>query len=283
MAWETRNNGRRYYTRSTRVNGKVVREYVGTGYLAELAAQIDNCERYRKELEKADIDAIRGELDSIEAAISGYDERIKRIVNATLTAAGYHRHDRGLWRRKRAAMPIAKTETTQELAIPDNVGDQWAAVKAGVHAPAGSKAESLAITCIEKLGANQEKYDNFTQPLFELMYQGKANKANLMIRQQIFNQACTDLAGHNATPLEKLLVERIMISQEQLSLCETLYAEKSKQSISLPLATYHQKSIAMAQKRYLDAIKALAQIRKLQLPATIQVNIADKQVNIAAE
>ena len=39
--------------------------------------------------------------------------------------------------------------------------------------------------------------------------------------------------------------------------------------------------ITAAQKRYLAAIKGLAEVRKLALPA-LQVNIARKQVNVAA-
>jgi hypothetical protein len=35
-----------------------------------------------------------------------------------------------------------------------------------------------------------------------------------------------------------------------------------------------------AHKRYLSALKALAQVRKLALPV-LQVNIADKQLNVA--
>jgi len=35
MAWERRQRGGRYYTRTRRINGTRVREYVGTGPLAE--------------------------------------------------------------------------------------------------------------------------------------------------------------------------------------------------------------------------------------------------------
>ena len=39
--WEKRERGGLYYTRSRKVNGQVVREYVGGGALGELAALID--------------------------------------------------------------------------------------------------------------------------------------------------------------------------------------------------------------------------------------------------
>jgi hypothetical protein len=59
---------------------------------------------------------------------------------------------------------------------------------------------------------------------------------------------------------------------------DMLYAQQD--SMSLQLGTYYQRCITSAQKRYLAAVKALALVRKLALPA-LQVNIADKQVNVA--
>jgi len=44
---------------------------------------------------------------------------------------------------------------------------------------------------------------------------------------------------------------------------------------------YQQRRMDRAHKRYLSAIKALALVRKLALPV-LQVNIARKQVNVAA-
>jgi hypothetical protein len=87
----------------------------------------------------------------------------------------------------------------------------------------------------------------------------------------------SELAGPNPTPLEKLLVERIVSCWLHLHHLETNYGAAG--SMSLDLGNYYQRGIARAQKNYLSAIKALAMIRKLALPA-LQVNIARKQVNV---
>ena len=42
----------------------------------------------------------------------------------------------------------------------------------------------------------------------------------------------------------------------------------------------HGKRIDQAERRYLRAIKALAEVRRIQLPA-VRVNIREKQVNVA--
>lgn len=43
--WERRERGGLYYTRSKKVNGEVVRKYVGGGVLGELASQMDTLKR----------------------------------------------------------------------------------------------------------------------------------------------------------------------------------------------------------------------------------------------
>lgn len=85
-------------------------------------------------------------------------------------------------------------------------------------------------------------------------------------------------AGPAPTALERLLVERIATCWLHLHQLELTYA--AQQSMALPLAAYYQRTISAAQKRYLAAIWALAQVRKLALPV-LQVNIAGKQVNVA--
>jgi len=93
--------GRPCYTRSHRVNGRVVREYVGTGELAELAARADELARAarRKQAEVRRIEHERWE--SSRESLRELESITDLFVQAAMLAAGYHRHDRGAWRKRR--------------------------------------------------------------------------------------------------------------------------------------------------------------------------------------
>jgi hypothetical protein len=87
-----------------------------------------------------------------------------------------------------------------------------------------------------------------------------------------------ELGGPSPTPLERLLVERIVLCWLHLHHLEASHA--GKESMTLQMGAYYQRSLSAAQKRYLSAIKTLAVVRKLALPV-LQVNIARRQVNVA--
>jgi hypothetical protein len=89
-----------------------------------------------------------------------------------------------------------------------------------------------------------------------------------------------ELAGPKPTPLERLLVERVVCCWLHLYHLETVYA--GKDSMALELASYYQRGLSAAHKRYLSAIKTLALVRRLALPVLVQqVNVAaQQQVNV---
>ena len=101
MAWETRERGGRYYTRSRKVRGKVVREYVGTGPRAELAAAEDALHRAARARAAQDRRGERERWADLEAPLAQLDGLGDALLAAVLLAAGYHRHDRGVWRQRR--------------------------------------------------------------------------------------------------------------------------------------------------------------------------------------
>src|SRR5262249_3829914 len=87
-----------------------------------------------------------------------------------------------------------------------------------------------------------------------------------------------ELAGLNPTPVERLLVERIVACWLQVQDADVRYAQAK--NLSLEGGEYYQRRMDRAHKRYLSAIRTLALVRKLALPV-LQVNIGRKQVNVA--
>jgi hypothetical protein len=88
-----------------------------------------------------------------------------------------------------------------------------------------------------------------------------------------------ELSGPAPAPLEALLVDRVLTCWLYLHYLENDYTNRV--NVSPCWGDYFQRCINAAQKRYLAAIKTLATVRKLALPV-LQVNIARKQVNVAA-
>ncbi|MCE5216057.1 hypothetical protein LLH03_03395 [bacterium] len=101
MGWETRNGKGSYYTRSRRVKGKVVREYVGTGEAAQVAAVNDARDRAKRLENARAFEAARARFEVVEAMTQVFSAVCDTVAQAALVAAGYHRHNRGEWRRRR--------------------------------------------------------------------------------------------------------------------------------------------------------------------------------------
>lgn len=98
----------KYYSRSKKVNGRVVREYVGTGPEAELAARIDALARFRRVAARLAWYARRAELDALDSPLCDLDELAGLVAEAALYIAGYHQRKRNEWRKQR--VPQSETD-----------------------------------------------------------------------------------------------------------------------------------------------------------------------------
>jgi hypothetical protein len=94
MGWENRRN-RKYYYRSRWVGGRVVKEYVRGG--DEIKAAEADAKR------AAALRSLRQKLAALEAAIAPLHEFADMVTEAAMIVAGYHRHDRGPWRKRRVS------------------------------------------------------------------------------------------------------------------------------------------------------------------------------------
>ncbi len=90
-----------------------------------------------------------------------------------------------------------------------------------------------------------------------------------------------EIGGPDPSPLEDLLARRIAACWLHVHYLETIYAENLENNgLSGRWSESMQRSIDRTQRRYLSAIRTLVQVRRLLAPM-VQVNIAEKQVNIA--
>ncbi len=92
-----------------------------------------------------------------------------------------------------------------------------------------------------------------------------------------------ELAGENPTPLEVLLSERVASLWVLVELQEALLAAWYYKADAASPAFVLQMSRLQesCNRRYLGAIKTLAQVQKLQGPSRVQVNIGGNQVNVS--
>src|ERR687893_605080 len=97
MAWDRHGN----YSRSVRVGAKVRRVFLGRGEVARLAALLDEQRRSERLARSLAWRAEEARRAVAEAHLRELDGLADLMMKATLLAAGYHRHDRGAWRRRR--------------------------------------------------------------------------------------------------------------------------------------------------------------------------------------
>ena len=101
MSWETRKGRGRYYTRSFRRNGRVIRQYIGTGPEAERAATADRQKRLARQSALAARRRKEEEATALTKQVSELSHQIRLLAHAALVVAGYRQHHHGEWRKKR--------------------------------------------------------------------------------------------------------------------------------------------------------------------------------------
>jgi len=97
MAWEGRGNNR-YYTRSRKVAGRVVRVYLGKGPEAHLAAALDAQRRQERQAGWDALKAVRTLWETPMGALNDLIEGTDLLMHVALLGAGYRLHQRGEWR-----------------------------------------------------------------------------------------------------------------------------------------------------------------------------------------
>jgi hypothetical protein len=142
------------------------------------------------------------------------------------------------------------------------------------------EAVALMETSLEQLPSIARKFGSLNL----LVDQGFTERAsgNPVTHKSLtmtLKQMREELAGSNPSPLETLGAERVVSCWLQLHYAELLY-ERNLPKMVLSEDDYYQKRLDRLHKRYLSAMRSLAQVRKLLKPKVAQINIGEKlQIN----
>jgi hypothetical protein len=243
MGWEKR-GARSVYYRKRRAGGRVLSTHCGSGDFATLLAKLDAAERADRHADRLKIEAHNSTLDAHNRAVTDLCGRIEGVVRAVLDALGYHRHDRGEWRKRRMTgqgRTLATVETSAALPAVREAADlARLAMAAAIDSAAGKDAFFAA-----SLRRRVEKLQR-------------------------------ELVGADPSPLERLLAERVAVCWIQVHQLELLATDAARRQVPTLEAVERRRD--RAHRRYLQSLKSLAQIRRLALPALVQVNIGQQQV-----
>lgn len=298
MAWETR-KGRAYYYRSVRENGRVVKEYVGCAAWVGALAHLEARDREKADEERAQIRADLARWDALDRTLSGTIEEAKALVRLTLTAAGYHRHDRGAWRKKRRLMEV-KSEVKSEMVdalkeerairsftVPETHAERFKIVSDALSGNKKGAAAAPALACLRQYPDTVTTRETGAIDTVLEIIAGRMPVMLEILRREARQQRDT-LLGANPSPLECLLVDSVVACGIQLRYLEKEYAARLTDGMPLQKSEHYRKKIDSAHKRYLSAIRTLAQVRRLELPSvsvalpgSTQVNVGEKQINLA--
>ena len=239
MGWQRR--GRKvYYYRTTRINGRFVCQYLGTGPAAEEQVR-------RVEARKAGR-VRRRRVEGLEARIVEYCEGIGRLFVAARKADGWYLHY-GAWRRRG---PLQRRITMTSRDMDRLIGEE----KARRAFEAGNVAE-----LVKKYGGQMA--DN----VIELIV---AQTTDDPVRQEALRRHAAmvrdELAGPAPTAVEKVLAERIAVCYLDAYYADLLVYgdEEEDEGTTVLAAEYYQRRQDRAHRRYMNAIEELARVRRME-------------------
>ena len=148
-----------------------------------------------------------------------------------------------------------------------------------------AKGDTATVPAIRKLLVENPAYlDVFGGELARCAQRALVNALSddLAVREAVHAKMAAlrnSLLGENSTPVEALLVERVVACWLQVQDADIRAAQAKGETFRQ--ADFNQRRMDAAHRRYLSALKALALVRKLAVPA-LQINLARKQVNVVA-
>jgi hypothetical protein len=275
MAWYQ--VGARYFYRNRRVGRRVIREYLGTGALAQLLADADALRRARRRAQAEARSNERACWHEAQELLRQLREGAGLLARAALLEAGYRQHDRGDWRRRRGRVD---TMTGIQQATPET--DVGLMDKLRALAKRANDGDQAALAALRQALDEHPVWRHYG----DLAAQSQASWLQLIAGPDVLlgesvrrkaEELKTQLAGPSTTPIEVLLVDVVVATWLQVHYADAAYAQAGTQTTAAARAELQRRQDA-AHRRHLAALKQLALVRKLLRSAVSPFEVALKMV-----
>jgi len=208
MPWK--GPGRRYYYQSQRVGKRIVYTYYGTGDIAALIAQIDQLdqqERRQAQLQAKRMLAELAKRTSEPGPMREHARLVANVVQSALTAAGYHRHKRQ-WRKRR--MTNGSGTRAEFTAL-------WKQASKRDAPEADLLALQKFVAAYPDFGRGLDLAERAIAAMIKEMPAEPMGKAIATGRADALRK---ELSGDSPTPIERLLIDQVLLSYLHLNLVE---------------------------------------------------------------
>jgi hypothetical protein len=271
-------NGRPYYYRNVKVDGKVRSKYLGCGEVAEVIAKIEAEDRRERGLAALAWKAERDALEVEDRRRASSFQAVERIVGLALELFGYHRHKRGQWRKRRM--------NHERKGLPEVAG--WPGTFEeinGVLKRAAAGDQDALPRLREMIRADPARMfkatgadlaDQVEQSTTKKMFVGNVVTTEALHLKMKALRA--ELRGTDPCPIVRLLAERVALCWLDVHWCDLRHVQA--EAHSLVQAAHFQKMRDRSSRRYLASLRTLASVKKIGIVA-VQISIDKQQINIA--
>lgn len=271
MAWKQRRD-RSYFYHSVRMGGSVATLYAGAGRDAELICALITHERMKRLDDREALRATAEAAEPADRAVEDLCRRVEALARGALEAGGYHRPGRGRWRRRRGMALHLSPEIRAE-------DEPMRAELVKVFTDRDPKAAAALLRRLEgdpdrliRLALGEAAHHAFAAVAHQFRPSNPLTVAALITRAGRVREA---LAGPGATALEVLLAERCALCWLDVHVLDVQAAETEHKTLGQ--AEFADRRRDRAHRRYVTALRSLAQVRRLLSPGAPAVNVLMQQ------
>ena len=282
MGWEERNGCTYYYQKSRDSDGRVRSRYVGTGQIALFVAYSDQLDKAKATQLRRQQRNERKKDEEQDRAVAEFSRSAKALRDSCLVLAGFHTH-KGQWRKKREdGMAVLKLDKQFEDNEASEEFLEFVKLVERTNKENPRKADLVALR--GALDANPGFWVSIANLSTVVENNLICNAGYAVPMQEALKAGMRDLrkdlGAKDASQLELMLIREVALSWLDYHTVQLTYQGVTKGSHSTSAGLYWDKRVDAAQRRYTRAMESLARVRRLLKSSSVQINIAEQQVNV---